>query len=171
MHPGDDHARAAEVGVTRLIGMDTVDIESAYEALGEAAAFGPFADPVEGEWSVDQVLAHVTATSRIIAAACAELLAGRVPVVDHRPTQSLEYLDAIITSVGDRGALVLAAERAGSEVTMLAAKLNDAQLATNVPTIILDAGVIRLERPVAFSVLLGPDHVRAHVEQVRSLRS
>lgn len=152
--------------------MDVGDIEAAYAELLEAvAAAGPAAAcpaPRDDDWDLDTVLAHVVATGRMLVAASAELLSGRVPVVDNRPTQSRQYLDAIVTGAGGRDELVGTVRRSAQELVYVAAQLTPEQIATRVPTIIVDGGQIRVQQPVEFSSLLGPSHLREHLEQVRS---
>jgi len=147
--------------------METTELEAAYGALVEAAAIAGPGAPSEDAWDVDTVLAHVIASSRMLAAASAELLSGRTPVVDNRPTQSRPYLDAIARSAASRSELVESVRRCGQELMILAAQLSEEQIATRVPTIIVDAGRIRVERPVAFSSLLEPPHIHEHLEQLR----
>ncbi|MGO8874791.1 MAG: hypothetical protein ACLQNG_03375 [Acidimicrobiales bacterium] len=149
--------------------MDTTELEAAYHALLEAAAAPRRSAASEKEWDADRVLAHVAASSRMLAAASAELLSGRIPVVDNRPTQSRPYLDAIVNSAAGRAELLATVERCGRELLTLAAQLSADQAATTTPTIIEDGGRIRIQRPVAFSSLLAPDHVREHVDQLRAL--
>ena len=60
--------------------MDTTEFEAAYGALLEAAAIAGLGVPSEEAWDVDTVLAHIIASSRMLAAASAELLSGRTPV-------------------------------------------------------------------------------------------
>jgi hypothetical protein len=148
--------------------MDITELEAAYAELLTAGERG--ATPSSGTgWDTGTVLAHVIASSRMLAAASAELLAGRIPVVDNRPTQSRPYLEAIGRAAGSHAELLRTVQRSGTELTILAAQLGERQIATSVPTIILDAGRIRVERPVPFSSLLGPGHVREHLEQLRAL--
>ncbi len=145
------------------------ELEQALAGLLEAAAPGSFTSPDPGEWSADQVLAHVVASDRMVAAAAAELLAGRVPVIDNRPTQSLAYLEAIAGSAGGFDELVRLVERSGHEVLTLARQLDESRLDVNVPAILMDGGRIRVERPIPFATLLKPFHVEGHTAQLTAL--
>jgi hypothetical protein len=147
--------------------MDTTEFEAAYGALLEAAAIAGLGVPSEEAWDVDTVLAHIIASSRMLAAASAELLSGRTPVVDNRPTQSRAYFDAIARSAARRSELVGSVRRCGQELVILASQLSEEQTARRVPTIIVDAGRVRVERPVAFSSLLESGHIHEHLEQLR----
>ncbi len=151
--------------------MDTTKLESAYEALVQAAGATGLGAPADGEWDADTVLAHVVASSRMVAAASAELLEGRIPVVDNRPTQSGHYLEAIVRSAASRVELLATMRSSGRELVILASWLDEKQIATSVPAIIVDAGRIRVQRPVPFSTLLEPSHVRGHLEQLQGLRA
>jgi hypothetical protein len=148
--------------------MDITELEAAYAEFLEAGK-GTVATSSGTGWGTSTVLAHVIASSRMLAAASAELLAGRIPVVDNRPTQSVPYLDAIVRATGGHAELLDTTRRSGLELMFLAAQLGEGQIATSVPTIILDGGQIRVERPVPFSSLLGPGHVRDHLGQLRAL--
>jgi hypothetical protein len=150
--------------------VDTTELEAVYRKLLEAASDAGPAARSRDAWDVDTVLAHVIASSRMLAAACAELLSERIPVVDNRPTQSRQYLDAIVASVGGRDELLDTLRRSGQEVVILASQLREAQIAIRVPTIIVDGGRIQAQRPLPFSKLLEPSHVREHLAQLLALQ-
>jgi hypothetical protein len=150
--------------------VDTTELEAAYRECLKVAADAGLAARSRDAWDVDTVLAHVVASSRMLAAACAELLSGRIPVVDNRPTQTREYLDAIVTSAAGRDELLETVRRSGQEVVILGAQLGESQIAIRVPTIIVDSGRIRVQRPLPFSALLEPSHVREHVAQLQAMR-
>jgi hypothetical protein len=149
--------------------VDTTELEAGYRELLEAAGAGVPAATSGDAWNASTVLAHVIASSRMLAAASAELLAGRIPVVDNRPTQSRRYLDAIVSAADGDASLVDTVRRSGQELVTLASQLDDKHIGTDVPTIILDNGRIRIQRPVPFSALLGPAHLREHLEQLCEL--
>lgn len=112
--------------------MDTTELEAAYRELtkaGEADKVGDTIGPGE-PWSADFVLAHVVASSRMLAAASAELLAGRIPVIDNRPTQSWHYLSAIVESAAGRRELLHMVRRSGHELVILVGQLSPEQTAT-----------------------------------------
>jgi hypothetical protein len=157
--------------VGRCDSMDLSELEGAYEELVRLAGTDFKADKDDGSWDADTVIAHVIASSRIVAAATAELLAGRIPVVDNRATQSLPYLKAIAAGAGSRTALVSELRSAGREVTLLVGRLGAKQLVISVPTIILDADTIRVQRPVPFVELAGSGHLEEHLSQLKALRS
>ena len=85
----------------------------------------PFRAPSSGQWNADQVLAHLVAIDRMVAAAAAELLSGGVPVVDNRAARSVTYLDAIMATTGRRDDLLQTLDQAGREVALLADQLDD----------------------------------------------
>ncbi len=149
--------------------MQTGTLEHANARLLDIARRSRFAYPPAGDWRAELVPAHVVASSRMLAAASAELLAGRIPVLDNRPTQSTAYLEATAAAAGPWADLVSTAERAGRDVLVLAAQLEERHLATRVPTIIVDAGSIRVERPVPFDMLLDTTRLAGHAEQRRAL--
>jgi hypothetical protein len=128
----------------------------------------PFRAPSSGQWNADQVLAHLVAIDRMVAAAAAELLSGGVPVVDNRAAQSVACLDAIVAAAGRRD-LLQTLDQAGREVALLAAQPDKTHRGTNVPTIVVGAGAVRLQQPRPFSVLLEPGHVVSHLEQLAAL--
>jgi len=105
----------------------------------------------------------------MIAAAAGELLSGGIPVVDNRPAQSVAYLNAIVAAAGARDDLLHTLDGAGREVALLADQLEDTLRATNVPTIVVDDGAVRVQQPRSFSVLLEPGHVESHLAQLASL--
>lgn len=149
--------------------MEITALQHAHEALLEIANAGRFEKPSPGDWGAERILAHVIATNRMIAAATAELLAGRTPVMDNRPTQSAAYLDAIADAAGSWAEFLRALDGSNREVLALAAQLTEAQLAVKVPAIFVDGGVIRVERPIPFSLVVGTGHIDGHAQQLRSL--
>jgi hypothetical protein len=149
--------------------MEITALKHAYDALLEQAHDRRFVDPAQYEWAAERILAHVIATNRMIAAGAAELLAGRIPVLDNRPTQSAAYLDAIVSVAGTWPELVQTVDRSNREVLTLAAQLSDEHLAVRVPAIFVDNGAIRVERPIPFQMVLGAGHVEGHTEQLGGL--
>ena len=149
--------------------MNTTELQASYRELFGVASVGVPAATPGGAWSASTVLAHVIASSRMLSAASADLLAGRIPVVDNRPSQSRHYLDAIVIAAEADTGLLDTVRRSGQELVILAAQLDDEQIATNVPTIILDDGRIRVQRPVPFSTLLRAEHIREHQAQICEL--
>jgi len=128
-----------------------------------------FHPPSPGQWNAHQVLAHLIAIDRMIAAGAAELLAGGLPVIDNRPTQALAYLDAIVAAAGAQLDLLQTFDQAGREVALLADQLDESQRGTNVPTIVVDNGVLRVQQPRPFGALLEPGHLKSHLEQLTAL--
>lgn len=149
--------------------MEVMPLRDAYARLVEVAEDDGFAAPAPGEWRAELILAHVIASTRMIAAAAAELLAGRTPVLDNRPTQSVAYLEAIAGAAESWEELVREVERTGRELLTLAARLEEAELTVQVPAIFVDGGVIRVQRPIPFRTLVAPTHIEGHTEQLRSL--
>jgi hypothetical protein len=107
----------------------------------------PFRAPSSGQWKADQVLAHLVAIDRMVAVAAAELFSGGVPVVDNRAARSVTYLDAIMATTGRRDDLLQTLDQAGREVALLADQLDDTHRGTNVPTIVVAAGAVRVQQP------------------------
>ena len=128
----------------------------------------PFRAPPSGQWNADQVLAHLVAIDRMVAAAAAELFSGGVPVVDNRAARSVTYLDAIMATTGRRD-LLQTLDQAGREVALLAAQPDKTHRGTNVPTIVVAAGAVRVQQPRPYSVLLEPGRFVCHLEQLASL--
>lgn len=149
--------------------VDQSGLASAYGALAELGRTGKFANSSSDSWNADQVLSHVVASSRLLAAATAEALAGRIPVIDFRATQSPCYLAAIAECASTRAGLAETVERTGQELVCLVSRLDDAQAAIAAPTIVLDGGAITVQRPVILSELLQPSHVLSHLDQLSAL--
>lgn len=66
--------------------MNIAELGTAYAEFLEAGESAVATSSGTG-WGTGTILAHVMASSRMLAAASAELLAGRIPVVGNRPTQ------------------------------------------------------------------------------------
>jgi hypothetical protein len=75
-----------------------------------------------------------------------------------------------VSSAGGRDELLETVRRSGREVIILTSQLGEAQIAIRVPTIIVDGGRIQAQRPLPFSKLLEPSHVREHLAQLLALQ-
>jgi hypothetical protein len=149
--------------------MEIAELKHTYDDLFAVANQGQFGSPSNEEWPAERILAHVIVGNRMLAAASAELLAGRTPVLDNHPSQSAAYLDAIYAAAGGWAELVREVDRSSREVLALAAQLGDEHLAAAVPATLIDGGKVVVDGSVPFGRILGSGHAGGHAEQLRSL--
>ena len=157
----------------------TADLEAlagAYDAFFAEAAAGAFGPPADGEWNAAQVVAHVALNDDAMAAVCRSLIHGAAPAFGNEPCQDRGALDAVVASAGGSlaGVVGVAHERAET-VRLLLGRLDDDQLATEVPCRLLDHGAVVLDAPMAWRKLAVDTqagfHLPLHTEQLRALSS
>jgi hypothetical protein len=149
--------------------MEIAKLKDTYDDLVAVASDGQFRSPSDTEWPAERILAHVIVVNRLVAAAAAELLTGRTPVLDNHPAQSAAYLDAIYSAAGSWAELVREVDRSSREVLALAAQLRDEHLAAVISANLVDGGKVVVNGPVPFGMILGAGHAGGHAEQLRSL--
>lgn len=154
--------------------MNATDLHQAHRdflALAEAGAFGP---PPPGEWSAEQLLAHVAATDQSIAAVALAIASGQRPGYDNRPSLDRWNLGRIVTAAGGLTGLTDLVRRTGELFCTVAEQLSEDDLNTQLPILIVsnDQIVVDEPRPLRFLVEgVGLVHLPRHGQQLHSLRA
>src|SRR3954454_15599434 len=92
--------------------MDTTALREAYRTL-LATPVGPGADPPEGEWNAEQILAHVSLVTAETIAAAARVATGANTTYDNRMTHDAWTLDRVIALAGGTAGLRMRIDRQG----------------------------------------------------------
>jgi DinB family protein len=156
--------------------MDTTPLRDAYRALLDAADATADADttPPPGEWDVDQVLAHVSLVGAATLAAAARVAAGERPAYDNRIAHDPWMIGRAIALAGGRPGLRERIRGQGEALRALcAAGLSDAELDTEVPSLLLSHGEVLVDRPLPLrDILTGLAGVElpGHTAQLLALR-
>jgi cytosine/adenosine deaminase-related metal-dependent hydrolase len=153
--------------------MDTADLRRAYESLFAEAAAGGFGRPPAGEWTAEQVVAHVAANDLLLAETTTAVLAGDPKAYYNHDAIDAARLDALVTEHGDLAALVELARGTSGALFALVERLGE-QGDIPVHTHIRDGGEVMVDQPVPWGRVLelhASGHLPLHVEQLRSLRA
>jgi hypothetical protein len=148
-------------------------MEDAYADFVAETANGPFRAPADGEWSAEQIVAHVARNHEELIRVTELLLSGDPVSYDNREPTDTRALDAYVASYGGLRGL---ADRVAETVTVLrdlSSRL-DERGATPVPVRIQDGAEVVVDQPVPWAKLLETDatvHVPRHLAQLRALRA
>lgn len=156
--------------------MDSSALRRAYAALLEAAdtaaaTLGTRAAP-PGEWDAAQLLAHVAAVDAGVSAAACAVAAGVPGRFDNRSSMDAANLARIARAAGDLAGLAVRVRAQGEVVCALAEQLTEDELATTVPTVLVDGEETLVEGPVPVGDLLrglADDHLPRHTTQLVAL--
>ncbi|MFJ9606821.1 hypothetical protein ACIRS1_10820 [Kitasatospora sp. NPDC101176] len=155
--------------------LDTTRLRAAYRALLDAAeAPGPPAAPPDGEWTADQVLAHVSLVTATTLAAVSAVTAGANTGYDNRHALDTWTIDRTIALAGGGTAGLRERIRVQGEALCALAGpgLSEAELDTPVPTLLLSNGTVLVDRPLPLRDLLtglADVELPAHTAQFRAL--
>jgi hypothetical protein len=86
--------------------METDKLRQAYQDLFAEAAAGGFGSPPAGEWTVEQVLAHVAANDQLLAETTEAVLAGDPKAYYNHDAIDRARLDVLVAEHGDLAGLV-----------------------------------------------------------------
>ncbi|MDN5858108.1 MAG: hypothetical protein L0H84_05740 [Pseudonocardia sp.] len=159
--------------------VDTPALAAAYQALLDtadivAAADGtPRAAPT-GEWTADQVLAHVSLVTAVTIAAVATVAAGSNTTYDNRIALDAWTIDRAITLAGGTTGLHRRIRQQGRALCTLAATASRAELDTPVPTLLLSGDAVLVDQNVPLEDLLtglADTELPGHTAQLRALRA
>jgi hypothetical protein len=153
--------------------MDTAELRNAYRVFLALARSGPFVSPPPGEWTAEQLLAHMIATDTAIAALALQVASGQRPAYDNRPSLDSWNLARIVAEAATLDALVGLLSRRGELVCAVADQLSQADLQVQVPVLILSNDQVVVDEPQPLSFLidgLAQIHMPRHGDQLRSLQ-
>lgn len=158
--------------------METTRLEAAYRALLDAAATvdgsgGAGAVPPPGEWTADQILAHVSLITSTTIAAASAVASGVHTAYDNRIALDTWTIDRVIALAGGAAGLRDRVRRQADALCALGGPaLSDAELDTPVPTRLLSNGTCLVDQPMPLRDLLGglaETELPGHTRQLLSL--
>jgi hypothetical protein len=153
--------------------MNARAVQDAYLALIDAAG-SVAGDPVppEGEWDVDQVLAHVALVTSLTVTAVSTVASGLNAVYDNRTALDPWTIDHVVTLAGGRDGLCERLRLEGEALDLLGQMLGERELAAAVPTRLLSNGELLVDQTMTLDdILRGLVDVElpAHTQQIRAL--
>lgn len=145
------------------------DVYADFIAEVLAGGFGP-APP--GQWSAEQIAAHIARTHEELIDTTETILAGDAANYDNRDAVDARQLDRYVREY--RGLCGLADRIAQTSVALreFAARV-DERVSVAVPVRIRDGERVVVDEPVLWGEILKTDeavHVAGHLEQLRALR-
>ncbi|SIR47715.1 DinB family protein [Micromonospora avicenniae] len=146
--------------------MDTNPLRQAYDAL---LAAQPRAVPPPGEWNSAQILAHVVLVGAATISAVAAIASGPVPTYDNRLSQDPWTLERVIALAGGEAGLRDRIRAQATALCALAAVLGEAELATEVPTLLLSNGTCLVDQPLPLGDILAglaSEELPGHAKQL-----
>lgn len=151
-------------------------LAAAYDAFFAQAAVGGFEPPPPGEWTAEQVVAHVAANDDALAAVSRGVLLGRDDLrLDNSGPNDPAELDRLIEACGgELTALVEAGRRRAATLMALLSRLSPEQAQTLVDCRLTDHGEVMLADAVPWGGLAlrvqAERHLPAHTRQLALLR-
>ncbi|MEV4560276.1 DinB family protein [Kitasatospora sp. NPDC049285] len=137
---------------------DPAPLRQAYRDLltgAEEIADAPPAPLPPGEWTAEQVLAHVALVTSGTLAAVATVAAGAPAGYDNRAALDTWTIDRVIARTGGGAALRERVRAQGEALCTLAAALDRAELDTPVPALLLSGGRLMFEGQLPVGDLVG----------------
>lgn len=153
--------------------MDTADLRRAYDVLLDEAENGDFRPPPEGEWTAEQVVAHVAANDELMTEATEAVIAGSPWVCYNHNTIHRPQLDELVADCGGLPGLTRLLRGTSQRLCDLTEHLGDKSSAL-VDTHIRDGWDLRIDEQLPWGRTLdihGRLHLPAHTEQLRALRA
>jgi hypothetical protein len=160
--------------------MDTTGLHDAYDALLDAAATvtdskDAILDPPPGEWSAEQILAHVAIINAATIAAVSAIASGANATYDNRMAQDAWTIERVIALAGGNAGL---RDRIRVQRDALCAlggpMLSDAELDTPLATRLLSNGTLLVDQPMPLRDLitgLAQAELPGHTKQLLALLS
>ena len=158
--------------------MDTTPLRDAYRLLLDAAATvadsgDPSPVPPPGEWNADQILAHVVIVNAVTLSAVSAVTSAANTTYDNRMAHDPWTLERVIARSGGNAGL---RERIRLQADALCAlggpMLSEAELDTQVPTLLLSHGAVMLDQPLPLRDLiagLADAELPGHAQQLLAL--
>jgi hypothetical protein len=155
-----------------LARMETAALVKAYAELTAEARLGGFGPPPEGEWSAEQLIAHVATNDELLAQTTERVLDGDDQAYYNHDAIALARLNEIVAAHGGLPALVDWLGETSARLIELAALLREDDT-TAVHTHIRDGGATKVDQPLPWVRVLqlqASSHLVAHLAQLRALR-
>jgi hypothetical protein len=160
--------------------MDTTPLRDAYDALLDAAATvadskDAIPDPPPGEWSAEQILAHVAIINAATIGAVSAIASGANATFDNRIAQDTWSIERVTALAGGNAGLRDRIRVQGDALCALGGPmLSDAELDTPIATRLLSNGTLLVDQPMPLRDLitgLAQAELPGHTKQLLALLS
>jgi hypothetical protein len=156
--------------------MDSTPLRDAYRAFLDAAATvtdAPALPPPPGEWTAEQILAHVSLVTAATIATVSAAATGTAPAYDNRLAQDPWTLAHVIALAGGApGLRVRVRAQADALCALTGATLSEPELALRVPALLLSHGTPLADRPLSLRDILtglATSELPGHAHQLLAL--
>jgi DinB superfamily len=152
--------------------MDRTPLDAAHDAFLAAARSATFGPPPPGEWTAEQLLAHVAVANYSIASTALAALAGGPVAYDNRTTLDRWYLNRFAARAGSLSTLIDQVADSGRLLCHVVEQLPDDIADLTVPTLIISNDEIALDEPIPLRALVGgvgEMHLPLHAGQLAAL--
>lgn len=152
--------------------MNGAELQRAYDLLLAELEAGGFVSPPPGEWSAEQVAAHIVANDELLLRITDAVLAGSPWAYYNHNELHTRQLDALIDEHGGLPGLIAALRESGPRVCAYVDRLG-IRGETLVHTLMRDGFALRVDEPLPWERVLdlhGRVHLPLHIEQLRALR-
>lgn len=154
--------------------MDTTALRGAYRNFLTVAETGGFVAPPSGEWTAEQLLAHIIAADTGITAIALAVASGQRPTYDNRYSLDEWNLARIINEAGDLPSLIDLARERGRLLCDVAEQLAAAELDVGVHCLILCGSQLMADATQPLGQLINgvaEIHLPRHASQLAALHA
>ena len=154
---------------------DIAALSAAYAAFFEEADRGGFGAPPPGEWTAEQVVAHVALNDMAMVAVSRSIVDGEPLGFRNEAMQEPAALAAFIAETGDMAGLIDEGRVAAAQAVGTAEGLTADQLKTMIDCRFVSDGELAFEQPMPWEmvavVIQATKHLPGHTEQLQNLRN
>ncbi len=154
--------------------MDTTTLRNAYRDFLTVAQGGKFTAPPAGEWTAEQLLAHIVAADTGITSIALGVASGQRPSYDNRYSLDAWNLARLIDQSHDLAGLVELVHRRGQLLCDVAEQLTASELDTPVHCLILSGCQVMADTAQPLGRLIqgvAAVHLPRHADQLAGLRA
>jgi uncharacterized protein YciI len=151
--------------------MSVDSLEAAYAPFVASLLAGGFSLPADGEWTAEQIAAHITLNNDLIAEAAEKVAAGQEVSYDNEAGVDDAELTAYASAVGGLAGLASDIERSAARLAAARDALGD-RADTLIPVLIRDGGEIAVDQQMpigAFCEGNASFHLDMHLRQLKAL--
>jgi uncharacterized protein YndB with AHSA1/START domain len=156
-------------------GADLGGLESAYAEFFTEAGLGGFGSPPDGEWTAEEVLAHVTLNDAAMLAVCQAVVHGQELGFENLLCQDRSSLARWIEACGDLEGLVERGRASSRQVVAALKRLSPDQRSTLVHCRLEDDAEVMVDDSLPWEAVAietqATRHLPAHTAQLRDLRA
>jgi uncharacterized protein YciI len=151
--------------------MPAESLDTAYAPFVASLLAGGFRSPPDGEWTAEQIAAHITRNNDLIAEAAEKVAAGQEVSYDNAPGVDGAELAGLAAGIGGLAGLARDIERSAARLAKARDSLGD-RADTLIPVVIRDGGQIAVDRQMPIGGLCEGNatfHLDLHLRQLKAL--